>query len=132
MATATIIVPRKDWKPSDVAKSMEHPGKSAKRVAGGWIHDLCASKKVICLCTSCTHKFNPGRLGYIREKEFPVVQAKCDGCGTFDIRATAYFFEETYFNVRSTKAERRANRRKSETNLKREGTLSLNQTIYKG
>ena len=131
MAT-TIIIPRKDWKPKDVVKGMEHPGKSVKRVAGGWIHDLCASRKVICLCTSCTHKFNPGRLGYIREKDFPVVQAKCDGCNTFDSRATAYFFEETYYQVRSTPAERRRNTEKSLLNLKREGTLSLGQTIRKG
>ena len=74
------------------------------------VHDLCALRKVITLCPFCTHKFNPGRLGYIKEKEFPVVQANCDGCSTFDPKCTAYFFEETYHIVRSTATERRATR----------------------
>ncbi|MCI0557795.1 MAG: hypothetical protein MN733_04815, partial [Nitrososphaera sp.] len=79
----TILVHGRHWKPKDIVKGLEAPGKSRGRLAGGWIHDLCASKKVICLCSFCVHKFNPGRLGYIRDKDFPVAQSKCDGCDAF-------------------------------------------------
>jgi hypothetical protein len=104
----TTLLIKKEYTRAEVAKANEHPGFKAGRVAGGWIHDLCSLRKVITLCPLCTHKFNPGRLGYIKEKEFPVVQATCDGCKTFDQRCSAYFFEETYSEVRSTAADRRA------------------------
>lgn len=102
------ILAKKEYTKADINKSLEAPGKTKGRTAGSWVHDLCALKKVITLCPLCTHKFNPGRLGYIKEKEFPVVQATCDGCMTFDQRCSAYFFEETYKTVRSTAADRRA------------------------
>lgn len=102
------ILAKKEYTKQEVLKATEHPGFKPGRVAGGWIHDLCSLHKVITLCPLCTHKFNPGRLGYIKEKEFPVVQANCDGCKTFDPKCSAYFFEETYTEVRSTAAERRA------------------------
>ncbi len=107
MSGPTVLV-KKEYTQADITKANEHPGYKKGRTAGGWIHDLCALKKVITLCPLCTHKFNPGRLGYIKEKEFPVVQATCDGCKTFDQRCTAYFFEETYKTVRSTASDRRA------------------------
>lgn len=103
----TLLI-KKEYSKADVAKAQEAPGKNKGTTAGGWVHDLCALKKVITLCSFCTHKFNPGRLGYIKEKEYPRVQAKCDGCDTFDPWCTAYFFEETYSQVRSTAAMRRA------------------------
>ena len=99
---------KREFSKQEVTKAMEAPGKTVGRTAGSWVHDLCALKKVVTLCSFCQHKFNPGRLGYIREKEFPIVQANCDGCSTFDPKCAAYFWEETYFDVRSTAAERRA------------------------
>ena len=54
-------------------------GETKGRTAGSWVHDLCALEKVVTLCDFCKPKFNPGRLGYIKEKEYPVVQATCDG-----------------------------------------------------
>jgi hypothetical protein len=104
------ILAKREFTQTEVLKAMEAPGKTRGRGAGGWVHDLCALRKVITLCPLCTHKFNPGRLGYIKEKEFPVVQATCDGCQTFDSKSTAYFFEETYQTVRSTSTDRRAAR----------------------
>jgi hypothetical protein len=104
------ILAKKEYTPVQVLASMEAPGKTRGRGAGGWVHDLCALKKVITLCPFCTHKFNPGRLGYIKEKEFPVVVANCDGCTVFDTKCSAYFFEETYKTVRSTANDRRAER----------------------
>jgi hypothetical protein len=101
---------KREYTQKERTKDMEAPGKNHATTAGSWIHDLCALRKVITLCSFCQHKFNPGRLGYIQEKEFPVVQATCDGCGTFDPRCKAYFFEETYTSVRSTAAHRRAER----------------------
>src|ERR1700675_1182608 len=105
---ATTLLIKKEFTKAEVNKALEHPGYKKGRRAGGWVHDLCALKKVITLCPMCTHKFNPGRLGYIKEKEFPVVQATCDGCKTLDPRGSAYFYEETYSTVRSTAADRRA------------------------
>ncbi|MGH9429085.1 MAG: hypothetical protein ACRD2L_22615, partial [Terriglobia bacterium] len=69
-ANATsVIIKRGDkgWSKPDIEKSMEAPGKPKRMLAGSWVHDLCASKKVITLCPLCTHKFNPGRLGYIKD-----------------------------------------------------------------
>lgn len=104
------ILAKKEYTKQDVIASTEAPGKTKGRGAGGWVHDLCALKKVITLCSFCTHKFNPGRLGYIKEKEFPVVIANCDGCKSVMDRCTAYFFEETYKDVRSTVNDRIAER----------------------
>lgn len=104
------ILVKKEYTKKDITASMEAPGKTVGRTAGSWVHDLCALHKVVTLCSFCQHKFNPGRLGYAKEKEFPVVQATCDGCATFDPRCAAYFWQETYHEVRSTAAERRATR----------------------
>lgn len=109
MMGVTIHVPREFTK-TEVTQAMEAPGKTTGRTSGSWVHDLCALRKVITLCSFCQPKFNPGRLGYAKEKEFPIVQAKCDGCYTFDPRCAAYFWSETYHDVRSTAAERRATR----------------------
>lgn len=104
------ILAKRDFTKKEVTAASEAAGKTWGRTAGSWVHDLCALRKVITLCPLCTHKFNPGRLGYRKEKEFPFVQAKCDGCTTFDIKCSAYFWEETYHDVRSTAADRRANK----------------------
>ena len=103
----TILIKKEHTKASRT-KDNEASGKKRGMTAGTWVHDLCSLRKVITLCPLCTHKFNPGRLGYRKEKEFPIVQAKCDGCDTFDPQCSAYFFEETYHEVRSTAADRRA------------------------
>ena len=121
--TSPTILVKRTFTKQELLKNREAPGKKKGLTAGTWIHDLCALKKVITLCPGCTHKFNPGRLGYIREKEYPAVQATCDGCNIFDIRCTAYFFEETYRTVRSTAADRRANRTASLRRLATEGHL---------
>lgn len=115
----TVHVPR-EFTHTEVTAAMEAPGKTVGRTSGSWVHDLCSLKKVVTLCSFCQHKFNPGRLGYAKEKEFPVVQARCDGCSTFDPRCAAYFWEETYHEVRSTAAERRALRTANQKRLARE------------
>jgi len=80
----------------------EAAGKPARRVAGGWIHDLCAQKAVVLLCPLCTHKFNPGRIGYVKDRCFPIAIGKCDGCDVMEERCSAYFWEETYSELRDT------------------------------
>lgn len=102
------IINKREFSKREITAAQEAPGRTPGRTAGSWVHDLCSLRKVVTLCPLCTHKFNPGRLGYRKEKEFPFVQAKCDGCDTFDVKCAAYFFEETYHEVRSTAAERRA------------------------
>ena len=102
-----ILIKRK-FSHAEMLKEQLAPGKPKTRVAGGWIADIAAMKKVILLCASCTHKFNPGRVNYRREKEFPVCQGQCDGCNTFDHKCSWYIHEELYKTVRSTAQERRA------------------------
>lgn len=102
------ILAKREFSQKEITAASEAPGKTHGRTAGSWVHDLCALHKVVTLCPLCTHQFNPKRLGYRKEKEFPFVQAKCDGCDTFDVKCSAYFWEETYHTVRSTAADRRA------------------------
>ena len=98
----------------------EAPGKPAKRVAGGWIHDLCAQKAVVLLCPFCTKKFNPGRLGYVKDRCFPYAIGKCDGCDVMDSRCSAYFWEETYNDLRDTPEAQRARKKRRDKAI-REG-----------
>ena len=102
------ILIKKTWTQQAYLASQEAGGKKPGRAAGGWIDDLAAQKKVITLCQACTHKFNPKKLRYRKEREFPVCQAKCDGCSTFDPFCSWYIYDELYTSVRSTTEERRA------------------------
>lgn len=99
---------KQDWTPEKLFADAEGGGKKKGRAAGGWIADIAAQKKVITLCPLCTNKFNPARVGYRKEKEFPVCQAKCDGCSTFDAHCSWYIYDEFYKEVRSTAEDRRA------------------------
>lgn len=99
---------KQDWTPEKLFADSEGGGKKKGRAAGGWIADIAAQKKVITLCPLCTNKFNPARVGYRKEKEFPVCQAKCDGCSTFDAHCSWYIYDEFYKEVRSTAEDRRA------------------------
>lgn len=113
----TLLIKQR-YTPAQLLAMQEAGGKKRNRVAGGWIADIAAQKKVITLCPLCTNKFNPARVGYRKEKEFPVCQAKCDGCSTFDPRCTLYVYEELYSQVRSTADERRALSKSRERRLK--------------
>jgi hypothetical protein len=110
---------KQDWTPQQLRKELLCEGKKRGRVAGGWIADLAAQKKVITLCPLCTHKFNPARVGYRREKEFPVCQATCDGCSTWESHCAMYIYDELYTTVRSTAEERRALQKSRESRIKR-------------
>ena len=114
---ANTILIKKDWTPKTFLLSQVTGGKKKGRVAGGWIADLAASKRVITLCQSCTHKFNPGRVGYRKEKEFPTCQAVCDGCSVWDQYCSMYIYGELYTTVRSTSDERRALARSRERRI---------------
>ena len=113
------ILVKRTWTKQDVLQAAEAGGKKRGRAAGGWIADIAAQKKVITLCPLCTNKFNPAKVHYRREKEFPVCQAKCDGCSTFDPRCSWYIYDELYTTVRSTADERRALQRSREARIKR-------------
>lgn len=114
----TILI-KQQWTQKKFLASQEVGGKKKGRAAGGWVEDLAAQKRVITLCQPCTPKFNPGRLGYRKEKEFPVCQAKCDGCSTWDPFCSMYIYAEFYSQVRSTAEERRALARSRESRIKR-------------
>lgn len=117
----TILI-KKHWTPKTFLLSQVTGGKKKGRVAGGWIADLAASKRVITLCQPCTPKFNPGRVGYRKEKEFPTCQAVCDGCSVWDQHCSMYIYEELYTTVRSTADERRALMKSRERRI-RDGQL---------
>lgn len=114
-----IILVKQDWTPKQLRKEQLCEGKKKGRAAGGWVDDLAAQKKVITLCPLCTNKFNPARVGYRREKEFPVCQATCDGCSTWDSRCSMYIYDELYTTVRSTADERRSLQKSREQRIKR-------------
>ena len=114
----TILI-KQQWTTKDKLKALEAGGKKRNRVAGGWIADLAAQKGAITLCGPCTPKFNPARVGYRKEKEFPAVRAKCDGCSTDDLFCTLYIYEAIYSQVRSTVEERRALAKSREKRIQR-------------
>lgn len=108
MSNSTILIPRKDWTFKDVLKGLEaQAGPTRARTAGSWVLDIAAMKTLILLCPFCTHKFNPNRVGYRKDREFNSYRGKCDGCGTLDMHCTAYFHEEVYKQARCDSDERR-------------------------
>lgn len=102
------VLIRKEWTRESVLAAHEAGGRKRGRTAGGWVDELAAQKRVITLCPDCTHKFNPARVGYRKEKEFPFCIAKCDGCSVTDMKCSMYIYAEYYSMVRSTAEERRA------------------------
>ncbi|MEQ1844124.1 MAG: hypothetical protein ABL983_00935 [Nitrospira sp.] len=103
----TILI-KKDWTRQQVLDAHEVGGRPKGRLAGGHVYDLAAQKKIITLCSDCTHKFNPAKVGFRKEKEFPFVDATCDGCSAKQQKCSMYIFDELYTQVRSTAEERRA------------------------
>ena len=61
-------------------ESMEHPGRPSGSVAGGWIADFVALKRVIMLCPFCVGKFNPRANKYEVWRNDLYSVAKCDDC----------------------------------------------------
>jgi len=110
---------KKEWTRESVLQAHEAGGRKRGRAAGGWVDDIAAQKKVITLCPLCTNKFNPARVNYRKEKEFPVCQAKCDGCSTWDAHCSMYIYDELYAQVRSTAEERRALAKSREARIRR-------------
>jgi hypothetical protein len=102
------ILIHKHWTRESFLADQEVGGRKRGRTAGGWVDELAAQKRLITLCPLCTNKFNPARVGFRKEKEFPAVNAKCDGCSTLDLKCTMYIYDELYTMVRSTADERRA------------------------
>lgn len=103
--SVTLLMPRQ-WTVADKLKSIEDPGKPARRIAGGYCADLAALRKAIVLCSFCAHKFNYKGAHYRREADFHAV-GRCDGCKAHDIRCTLYVADETYEQVRFTRADAR-------------------------
>lgn len=110
---------KKDWTRESILAAHEAGGRKRGRTAGGWVDELAAQKKVITLCPLCTGKFNPGKVGYRKEKEYPVCIAKCDGCSVTDPKCSMYIYSELYSQVRSTAEERRESARRRQEGIKR-------------
>ena len=81
---ANIIKAR--WTTKEILKSNMHPGKPKGRVTGGWIDDLAALRKSICLCDMCKRKFNRRTYRYdgpVEVAGYKYVNSICDGCKNF-------------------------------------------------
>ncbi len=116
---ADVLIPRKVWSPREWLKSLEaRVGPKRAMTAGTWIHDLCAQKQVILLCPPCNPKFDPKKLGYLRDPEWTRYGGKCDGCGVWDMYCAGYFWEPDFHQVRSTADQRRALARSREKRIK--------------
>lgn len=113
------ILIKKEWTRESVLAAHEVGGRKRGRTAGGWVDELAAQKKVITLCPLCTGKFNPGKVGYRKEKEYPVCTAKCDGCSVTDPKCSMYIYGELYSQVRSTAEERRASALRRQRGIER-------------
>ena len=111
--SVTLLVPRQ-WTKADRLQASEDRGRHWKRVPGGYIGDLADLRKAIVLCSFCAHKFNHRQPKYRKETDFQAV-GRCDGCKAHDIRCTLYVAEETYNQVRFTRADARAMARKGFT-----------------
>lgn len=114
----TLLI-KKEWTRESILAAHEVGGKKHGRTAGGWVDELASQKKCITLCPLCTGKFNPGKVGYRREKEFPYCTAKCDGCSATDTKCSMYIYGELYTQVRSTAEERRESARRRQAGIER-------------
>ena len=114
----TILI-KKEWTKQTILDAHEAGGRKKGRAAGGWIDDIAAQKKVITLCTECTPKFNPVKVNYRKEKEFPYSWATCDGCSAKHQQCAVYIYDELYTQVRSTADERKAWARRQQEGIKR-------------
>lgn len=104
-----VILVKKNWTVKSLLADQEVGGRPKGRLAGGHVYDLAAQKKVITLCDGeCTRKFNPAKVGFRKEKEYPYVMATCDGCSAKNQKCAMYIFSELYTQVRCTADERRA------------------------
>ena len=93
------------WVPKSYAKALravaewvkpepaEHPGRKFGKPHGTWIDDLSARAKAIMLCRGCAHRFAHARHRYYRDRKFPWVIARCDGCRQLDQQAVLYIHE---------------------------------------
>jgi len=105
---STILI-KKEWTKQTILDAHEAGGRKRGRTAGSWVDELASQKKVITLCPLCTNKFNPAKVGFKKEKEFPYCTATCDGCSVKnDPKCSMYIYDELYKQVRSTADERRA------------------------
>ncbi len=118
MADPTIIIAKKMWTKEEWLKSQLAPGKPRGRTAGGWVSDIAAQKQTILLCALCTHKFNPKRANYRKEKEMPFAMGTCDGCGVSHEKCSWYVYEPLYSQIRVTADDVRATRRQRELGIK--------------
>lgn len=114
----TVLV-KKEWTRQSILAAHEAGGRKHGRTAGGWVDEIASQKKVITLCVDCTPKFNPRRVNYRKEKEFPYSRATCDGCSAKEQQCSVYIYDELYTQVRSTAEERREWARQRQRGIQR-------------
>jgi hypothetical protein len=73
-----------------------HPGKKAGMPYGVWVSDLAARHKVIILCWKCQSKFDHKKANYYKDRRFPHVFGKCDGCKDIMSSETKLYIHESF------------------------------------
>ena len=57
------------------------------------MNDLAELQKAIILCFGCAHNFDHKRSHYYKDRKFPWVVGRCDGCRVFSPQAHLYIHE---------------------------------------
>lgn len=72
----------------------EDRGMPSGRLRGGYVADLVALGKAVCLCTDnvspCWKKFDAKAENYVLSRTVPMVRGRCDGCGQHSNMARMY------------------------------------------
>ncbi len=74
----------------------EHPGRKFGKVEGAWIDDLAARRKALIFCWKCQPKFDHKKANYYKDRRFPHVVGKCDGCRTIMNHETKIYIHESF------------------------------------
>ena len=78
-----VAIVKSSWTAREYEKTIRHPGRKGRQVAGAWIDDLASLRKAICLCDQCKRRFFPASYRYKRVQAVPgynYVKGQCDGC----------------------------------------------------
>ena len=91
----TVLIPKPDTPLRRLAAG-EDPGRRSRSIAGSYISDLAATRKMILLCPFCVHKFNPRRVQYEPWRYEQYVIAKCDDCRQMSRHIRAFIHSSTH------------------------------------
>jgi hypothetical protein len=100
----TPIVPKhaklgEGFSPLDQYFSGSDPNRPSGMLAGTWVDDFVALRKMIMLCPHCLHKFNPKRHHYEIWRRDLYSFGKCDDCNQHTPYLKSFIHESTHTHV---------------------------------